>query len=260
MKALICTFLLVALLPVIPAVAQHGEDTLQNPYTKEEDVKSGSLMYRSHCAVCHGLKGEGSRGRELLTGLFRHGSRDMDIYKTISEGIPGTEMPGIFFEGRQLWQLVAFVKSLSVGRAAEQVDGDATKGREVYMAKGCMNCHRVQGDGNRLGPDLSDVGAKRSLGHLQSSVLKPNEKVLPQHWMVRAITKDGMQVSGLRMNEDTFSVQLINAREELMSFQKSDLSQYDINRSSSMPSFEGQFEGSDFNDLIAYLASLRLER
>ncbi len=250
-------FLLAAALAAVPSNAQPAHETVENPFTSPADVAAGGRLYRSHCAVCHGIEGEGGRGADLTTGLYRHGAADVDLYNTISNGIPGTEMPGIFFNGRQLWQLVAFVRSVSQGRAAEQVQGDPAHGREIYAAKGCGGCHRVQGEGGRMGPDLSDIGAMRSLGHLQSSILRPDESVLPQHWMVRAETKNGKRISGMRLNEDTFSVQLIDATGNLKSFQKKDLSDMEVDRSSPMPAYEGQIEGSDFDDLVAYLASLR---
>ena len=108
-----------------------------------------------------------------------------------------------------------------------------------------------------MGPDLSRIGERRSLGHLQMSVTKPNENVLPQNWSVRAVTRDGKKINGRRMNEDTFSVQLLDANERLVSLSKADLAQFEIDRNSSMPAYEGQFQGGEFDDLIAYLASLR---
>ena len=245
-------------LTAVPVTAQHADDTVRNPFRSASDVEAGGRLYRSHCAVCHGIEGEGGRGVNLTAGMFRHGGTDRDLYTTISVGIPGTEMPGIFFDGRQLWQLVSFVRSLSQGRGAEFAEGDAEKGRAVYAANGCSGCHRIRGEGGRTGPDLSDVGAIRSLGHLQTSVTKPNEAVYPQHWMVRAKTEDGKQVSGLRLNEDTFSVQLIDASGRLVSLSKADLAEFEVDRSSAMPSFEDKIQGDDFDNLIAYLASQRL--
>lgn len=249
--------LLLAAAAAVPAAAQHGHATLSNPYTSADDVAAGGRIYRSHCAVCHGLEGKGGRGTDLTTGMFRRGSNDDDIYKTVSEGIPGTEMPGTFFNGRQLWQIVAYVRSLSEGRAAEQAKGDPVKGLAVYNAKGCGGCHLVNGEGGRMGPDLSFIGARRSLGHLQIAVKQPNANVLPQHWLVRAATRDGKKITGRRMNEDTFSVQLLDSSERLVSLRKADLAQLEIDRNSGMPAYEGQFQNSEFDDLIAYLASLR---
>ena len=258
MKSRHVIFFLAVAVAVTPAAAQHAADTIRNPFTSEEDVEAGGRLYRSHCAVCHGIDGEGAIGANLTTGAFRHGSADQDLFNTISVGIPGTEMPGIFFNGRQMWQLVGFVRSLSHGRAAEQATGDPVKGEAVYAANGCAGCHRVRGDGGRMGPDLSDIGAMRSLVHLQTSILTPDESVLPQHWMVKAKSKDGKVISGMRMNEDTFSVQLIDPAGNLASFAKAELSEYTVDRSSGMPSFEGTITGDDFENLVAYLASLSL--
>lgn len=242
----------------VPAAAQHADDAVTNPFTSQDDVDAGGQIYRSHCAVCHGIEGEGGRGVDLTRGVFRHGSTDRDLFNTISVGIPGTEMPGIFFNGRQMWQLVAFVRSLSEGRAAQQVSGDAENGKAVYAANGCAGCHRILGEGGRMGPDLSDIGAVRSLGHLQAAVLDPDASVLPRHWTVRGKTKVGRPVSGMRLNEDTFSVQLIDSAGRLVSLSKDDLAEFEVDRSSTMPSFEGQIQGTDMDDLMAYLAGLRL--
>ncbi len=202
------------------------------------------------------MEGEGGRGVALDTGLFRHGSSDRDLFGTISVGIPGTEMPGTFFNGRQLWQIVAFVRSLSAGRASEQAQGDSEAGMAVYKAHGCAVCHRVRGDGGRMGPDLSNIGAMRSLGHLQEAVRDPNAEVLPQHWMVKAKTNSGATVTGMRLNEDTFSVQIIDGTGRLASYSKADFSEFEVDRSSTMPSYADQIAGADFDNLIAYLASL----
>ena len=258
MKSRFTALLLVTGLLVLPAAAQHADDVERNPFTSASDVEAGGRLYRSHCAVCHGIEGEGGRGTNLTAGMFRHGGTDRDLYNTISVGIPGTEMPGIFFNGRQMWQLVSFVRSLSQGRGAELAKGDPEKGHGVYMANGCSGCPRIRGEGGRLGPALSDIGAMRSLGHLQTSVLEPDEAVYPQHWMVRGKTNDGKPVSGMRMNEDTFSVQLIDAGGQLVSLRKADLEDFEIDRSSGMPSFEGKIEGDDLENLVAYLASQRL--
>ena len=259
MKSRHAILLVAVAVAVLPVTAQHADDTIRNPFTSEDDVEAGGRLYRSHCAVCHGIEGEGARGADLTTGAFRHGSADRDLFNTISVGIPGTEMPGIFFNGRQMWQLVAFVRSLSQGRAAEQATGDAEKGRAVYAANGCAGCHRIRGDGGRMGPDLSDIGALRSLTHLQTSILNPDESVLPQHWMVRAKSNNGEVISGMRMNEDTFSVQLIDPAGNLSSYSKAELAEYAVDRTSGMPSFEGTITGDDFENLVAYLAGLRLK-
>lgn len=246
-----------AVLAAAPLVAQHGVAGLANPYNTPADVAAGERIYKAHCALCHAIDGSGGRGADLTRGVYRRGSSDEDLFKTISDGIPGTEMPGIFFDGRQMWRIVAYVRSLAEGKAAEQASGDPAKGREIFVGQGgCTFCHRVDGEGARTGPDLSEIGARRSLGHLEAAVLRPGEKVLPKHWRVRALGKDGKTVTGVRLNEDTYSVQLLDASERLVSLVKADLAEYEVVKESAMPPFEGVFSPEEFDDLIAYLASL----
>ena len=238
--------------------AQH--EAVQNPHTSPEDVAAGGRIFRSHCAVCHGLNGVGDRAPALTTGRFRHGGSDGALQETISKGIAGTEMPGIFFNGLQLWQLVAYVQSLGKNSEVEKPTGDPAAGKTVYTERGCNGCHRVDGEGGRSGPDLSDIGASRSLAHLRAAVLNPNEKVLPRDWTVKAVTRDGASIAGRRMNEDTFSVQVLDAEARLVSLAKSDLTSYEVSQESAMPAYQGMIRGKDLDNLLAYLASLRQRR
>lgn len=242
----------------LQAQAIHGADGERNPYRSEEDVASGARLFRSHCSACHGLGGEGDRAPSLTTGAFRHGSSDEAIFATISDGVPGTEMPGTFFQGKQVWQLTAYVRSLSEGRAAEQATGDPDHGRDLFFGKGgCSSCHVAEGRGGRGGPDLHDVGGSRSLAHLRESIVEPDAQVLPRDRWVRATAADGAEYSGLRLNEGTFTVQVLEIDGNLLSLSKDDLVQYEVRRDSAMPSYAGRLTEEEIEDLTAYLAGLR---
>jgi putative heme-binding domain-containing protein len=238
-------------------LAQHGT-TNENPFNTAADVEAGRLLYRNNCAVCHGITGEGGRGTDLTRGVYRRGSSDEALFRTIQRGIPGTEMPPMFFEGKMMFQLIAYLRSISSGRAAAKATGEAARGRVIFRGKGgCSGCHRAEATGSRVGPDLSDVGARSTCGELESALLRPGEKVMPQNWSVRAVTGDGRRVNGRRLNEDSISVQLIDADERLLSLVKSELREYELIKTSTMPSFEGKLSRSELDDVIAYLAGLR---
>lgn len=250
---------LALLLALAPAAlfAQHGVGGLSNPYNSPLDVQEGALLYRSRCAVCHGPEGAGGKGTDLTTGRFRHGSSDDELFKSIADGVDGTEMPPVDLDGRRVWQLLAYVRTLSAGRAAEQASGDAAAGRALFDAKGCSNCHRVGAEGGVTGPDLTHVGARSSLAHLEASILRPSEDVRPENWFIEARLKNGERIQGRRLNEDTFTVQALTENNGLVSIDKADLEDYRVIKNSTMPSYEAKLSESELADLVAYLGSLR---
>jgi cytochrome c oxidase cbb3-type subunit III len=246
----------------LSATAVWGQQgPLANPHTTAEDVAAGGRIFHAHCAVCHGLDGTGGRGANLTRGAFRHASSDEDLYNVIADGIPGTEMPGVFFNGTQLWQVVAYVRSLNERADRTALRGDAAKGKQLFFGKaGCQTCHMVDGEGGRMGPDLSLIGETRSAEHLRTSLLKPNERIFPYDRAVRAVTRDGRTITGRRLNEDTYSVQLIDSQQKLVSLLKDELAQYEVIHDSTMPSYEGKLSEAELDDLITYLASLQRKR
>ncbi|MCP5114425.1 MAG: c-type cytochrome, partial [bacterium] len=171
------------------------------------------------------------------------------------------EMPAIFFEGRQMWQIVAFVRSLSEGADSGQLPGDPRRGARIFRDKGgCAQCHMVGGEGGRSGPSLDDIGAFRSAEHLTAAILDPDDQVLPVHWVARVVTSAGQTISGRRLNEDSYSIQVLDSKDCLVSLDRSKVQSYDVSRKSTMPSYRGVLGDSEVEDVVAYLANLRLRR
>jgi putative heme-binding domain-containing protein len=229
----------------------------RNPRTTPEDVAAGAKTFRFHCAPCHGLHGEGGLGPNLAKGRFYHGSSDADLIKNISDGIPGTAMPGLFYNGERLWQIVAYIRSLHAPPALPP--GDTARGAGLFGSKGCGGCHAVNGQGGRLGPDLTQIGSTRSPEHLRQSILEPDADVRPRYWVASFQDASGQQIQGFVMNEDSYSVQLMDMNEQLHSYEKAALKDYKIEKVSKMKSYRDSFTREELNDLVAYLASLRPE-
>lgn len=238
--------------------AQDPAEITPRPVTTPEDLAAGQRIYRIQCAYCHGTNGEGGRGATLARPRLLHTPDDQAMFQVIARGIPDSEMPGHWFTAREIWQVVAFVRTLG-RRVPQQVSGDAANGGKLYASKGgCAHCHTIRGRGGAIGPDLSDIGARRSGGYLREALLKPESTVLEGFLQVELVTRDGGRITGVRLNEDAFSIQIRDLSGQFRSYWKSELTELNKQRGKSpMPSYEGVLTASELDDLIAYLDSLR---
>ena len=233
-----------------------AQPEVRNPRTSPEDVALGEKTFRSHCAACHGYKGDGGRGPNLSTGVFYHGSTDANLLANISNGIAGTEMPGLFYSPDRVWQVVAYLRSLNAA-SNTQTEKNVADGEKLFAKNGCDNCHRINGVGGSLGPDLSEIGKTRAREHLRQAITEPNADVRNRYWLVSATAADGNKRQGFLMNEDTYSVQFIDMSQQLQSLQKSELKAFKIDKTSTMPSYKSKLTEAEVDQLVNYLSSLR---
>ena len=225
----------------------------------QEEVSAGAKIFRSHCAECHGLKGTGGRGPNLSTGVFFHGGSDADLMRNISDGIPGTAMPGVFFSPVQVSHLIAYVRSLSQSGGANQPTGDAANGAKLFREKGCIGCHLARGEGGYRGPDLSTIGSQRSVEHLRQAIFDPDATVLRAYWVAKVTLENGATYAGFLRNEDTHTVQILDFSKGLTSLPKREFRKFEIDKHSIMPSYRGRLSSNEATDLVAYLLSLKLQ-
>jgi|SRR5579871_64538 len=230
----------------------------QNLQYSAADIQAGGRLYGLQCAVCHGQNGDGVNGVNLPRNQFRRASTDDDIRNTITNGVAAAGMPPFRLQPGELNGLVAFIRSGFDRTGATFRVGDARRGQAIFDGKGgCASCHRVNGRGSRTAPDLSDIGSVRQPAAIQRSLVEPNTAMLPINRTVRIVTADGRTIRGRRINEDTFTVQLIDQQERLVSLDKSDIREYEIAKASDMPSFAGKLSDAEIADLLAYLVSLK---
>jgi putative heme-binding domain-containing protein len=221
------------------------------------EIENGARLYTAQCVTCHGATGDGVGGVDLRRGTFRRAASDEDIKRVVATGIEGT-MPKFDFSAAEQNGLVAYIRSgFSVKGRAVKI-GDAARGKTVYETKGaCATCHRVSGTGTRKGPDLTDIGSLRTPSMLQQTLNDPSEYLLPINRPVRATTRDGKVVAGRRLNEDTYSVQILDESGRLVTLLKADLKELQVMTTSQMPSVRGKLTSDEVSDLIAYLISLK---
>ena len=250
--------ILFCLFAVLSSEAIAVETKMRLP-SSHSDLATGAKLFENHCGRCHGPKGEGGRGPMLSRAKLSRAPDDATLVKVIEDGIRGTEMPGAgSMTEREMRQTAAYVRSL--GKVAPKPPpGDPARGAEIYRGKGaCASCHSLKGEGGISGPDLAGIGGTRSAGYLHQALVDP-EAALPEGYLlVKVATKGGENVTGIRVDEDSFSLQLRDNSGRSHSFWKSEIAQAEKQRGKSpMPSYKGRLSDDEVTDLVAYLASLK---
>jgi putative heme-binding domain-containing protein len=221
------------------------------------DVLDGERAFKGSCANCHGPDGNLIPGIDLMRGQFRRQYTDDDIVRIIRTGIPNTPMPATTMTVDQAQKIVAYLRSSASKTTTAVVAGDAARGKAVYDSKGgCAACHRVNGDGSRVGPDLSRIGQSRRAAELQTSLLDPAADVQPQNRFYRVVLRDGTTVTGRLLSHDTFTVEMLDTKEQLRTFTKSDLKEFGF-MDTPMPSYKDKLSAQETADVVAYLLSLK---
>lgn len=242
---------------LLSAASPLAAQTQDHQYSVE-DIQAGGRLYTAQCALCHGANGDGVTGIDLRRGQFRRSVSDDDLQRIIATGVPGAGMPAFNLPAAEISHVVAYIRAgFDAGGTAVKV-GNPARGETVFNGKGsCTTCHRVNGAGSRVAPDLSDIGGARSAAALQRSLLNPSSGMWPINRPVRLVTRSGETVRGRRLNEDTYTVQLIDSNERLRTFAKADLREFDVSTTSTMPAATTTLNGEEIADVIAYLLSLK---
>jgi alcohol dehydrogenase (cytochrome c) len=140
---------------------------------------------------------------------------------------------------------------------------DVVAGEALFFGKaGCAGCHEVNGRGGVTGPDLSAAGT-RSADALRAKILNPNNAVPVVPGGRGGVTtvvvrmRDGREIQGVRRNEDTFTLQMMDASGQLHLLEKANLAQVRYENRSLMPADYGsRLTGQELQALVAYLVTL----
>jgi len=263
-----------AVLFVIAAIEIRVQDT--NPLSNDPNsAQLGEFEFRANCAFCHGLGARGGgRGPDLTRAQKKHGNTDADLFRTINEGVPGTAMPqngatqqGVGMTEEEIWQVISYIRSVQVKTPA-QPTGNAVHGKELFAGSAaCATCHMIQGKGGRLGPDLTATGSARSMEYIVDSVRNPSRRLAQgiseamkefsqEYEAVTVVDAGGQKFHGVVLNEDNFTLQMLDTREQLHLFEKDKVRSVAKSRESLMPKYdEKMLPEKDLQDIIAYLLS-----
>jgi len=256
--------------------AVHAADD-RNPLAGDaKAAKLGEFQFRINCALCHGLGAHGGgRGPDLTRAVKKHSHSDADMFQVISNGIAGTAMPGNGTNGQgvgmteeEIWQIITYIRSQEV-KAPAQPLGNASHGKNLFFGDAnCSLCHMVAGKGGRLGPELTTVGGSRTREAIIDSVRNPSRRLawglteatkeFPQEYeSVTVVTADGKKIKGVALNEDSFSVQIMDAGEHIHLLEKDKLLSFQKSRESAMPKYDVEvLSDKELEDIVAFLISV----
>ncbi len=194
-------------------------------------------------------------GIDLAHGTFHFAKTDQDLIHIIRNGIPGTEMPANNMSEASAAAVVSYLHQMAADNADNTItNGNPDHGKALYQSLGCAKCHRMGEVGSRLGPDLTNIGNLRRSAVLERKLLDPAKDILPENRFVTVVTQSGRTITGRLMNQDTFTVLLMDPSETLLSFDRADLKQVTIeDKSTIMPSYQGKLSNQDVSDLVTYL-------
>jgi putative heme-binding domain-containing protein len=230
-------------------------------------MAEGQAMFRGLCSGCHGGAGRGGKGPDLTDNRWIHGSSDVDIARVIENGVPNTTMKklGDSLKPEQILKLIAHIRSLARAPGESTwkpyMPGDAQAGRKIFFdPQGkvqCAKCHRVGGQGGRIGPALDRIASRRAPEFVMESIVQPSKEIASEYEAVAIATKDGKVITGLRVSETNFSVQLYEENGRFHSLLKRDLEDFKVLKKSLMPENVAELlTVKELHDLFAYLMSL----
>jgi putative heme-binding domain-containing protein len=253
---LLCAIVCIVFVVCGPAARAQGQDRAPEYYPA--DIQYGAQIFATQCTACHGTSGDLIPGVNFRAGTFKRVVTDNDLRATITNGVPGTAMQPFAFGASELTGIVSYLRNMSSFDSRGFMAGNVARGQNLFTGAGnCASCHSVNGKGPRVAPDLGDIGTLRTADLLHRTLVDPAGTMLPVNRSVHAVTKDGKSINGRRLNEDTYTVQIIDEQERLVSLTKADLREFTVLKTTPMPSYKDKFSAQELADLEAYLLSLK---
>jgi putative heme-binding domain-containing protein len=230
-------------------------------------LAEGQALFRGLCSGCHGGAGRGGKGPDLTDNRWIHGGTDDDIARVIANGVPRTTMKklGDALKPEQVRRLIGYIRSLTRSPSEPTwkpyLSGDPQAGRKLFFDPKsklqCAKCHSAGGEGGRIGPSLDHIANRRAPEFIMESILEPSKEIAPEYEAVAVATQDGRVITGIRINETNFSIQLHEENGRFHSLLKRDLEAVKVSKKSLMPENVGELMTvKELHDLFAFLMTL----
>ena len=135
-----------------------------------------------------------------------------------------------------------------------QIQGDVARGKEMFK-KHCTKCHMHSGEGNKIGPDLTDMAVHPKI-ELLTHIIDPSRSVEGNFRTYSVITEDGRILTGMLTAESRTAIELADTEGKRHSLQRSDIEDLLASKKSLMPDgFEKQVTKQELTDLLEFLTS-----
>src|ERR1043165_7657823 len=249
----------VASLTLVAALSAQNAPQNQQTASDHFVIETGARLYGAQCSVCHGTNGDQINGVDLRANKFLTVRSDEDLTRLLASGRPAAGMPSFaVLHTDEAREIIAYIRSNFDATTDGVKMGDAARGATIFDGKGgCTSCHGVNGRGAYSATDLTEIGTARTPASLLRALVEPAQAILPANRSVRVVTKDGRTIRGRRVNEDTYTIQLIDEQSRLVSLLKGDLRSFELVPTTSMPSFQNTLTADERADLVSYLLSLK---
>jgi putative heme-binding domain-containing protein len=229
----------------------------KNPLGHGPDIAAqGRTLFNQTCTTCHGSDGgEGERAPALVGTRRFFRLSESALYDTIRHGIPGTAMPALNIPDEDVWKIVVFIRAMRSSASEVDVPGNMEHGKALFAGKGgCMKCHRMDGKGGTIGPDLSNIGAQITLKQLKET-LTMDGPIPAGYQPMKVVTRKGEAIEGIAKNEDDFSIQLLDSQNRLHLLDRSELQSVEESKVSLMPhNYDKVLTPDEYQDLVAMLS------
>jgi quinoprotein glucose dehydrogenase len=140
------------------------------------------------------------------------------------------------------------------------VGGDAEAGRRIFFQKAevsCLRCHKVQGEGGEVGPDLTGIGTRQKRDYLLESIVDPNRQIAKGFETLMITLKNGQTRVGVLKAEDDREIRLMTPEGKVLLVPKDQVDERQAGKSAMSEDLIKYLSRSDVRDLVEFLAGLK---
>ncbi len=222
--------------------------------------KTGEALLQSTCSDCHTLdvitrqKKTRAEWTAVVADMVSRGAQGSpDDLNEVVEYLSVNFGPAATAAANTAPAKPAHAESAKAVLSAEQTE----KAQNLVRGNGCLSCHRLGDSGSYAGPDLNDIGSHRTVEQLRAALVSPDATAPSRSRAVRIVTREGKTIEGKLLNQDLYSLQLLDFSGQLEAFPKSQIRELTDIRPDPMPSYAGKITDADLSDLVDYLATLK---